>query len=343
MVRESHRGGFSLIELLVVVAIVTLLAAMILPGLARAREYAYFTSCKNSLRQCGIGVLIYASDNRGRFPEVGKRCTGANDSSGGWRRIGSWPVIEYDSHKGKRFLELVYDDWFEMTGWGPKGMSWENAIDGWYTGRPRQPGKYLPVDVMWDPIVIVRDWCYNWHDVHYDAYAGNDRGRDMASRGVGRAFGYVFFMATAGCAANNPDHISVKWGGNASNIGAQAPFRWATDSRPVTTVHKPSVWLSACITPGNDEMCGGWKRDWYTHFGARRAQAGVFKFNVVHLDGHVDDSMWKSEITASNGAFPYSIPTGEWPYPYGYSHYGWGDGYSCYREPDFDGAFDDNL
>ena len=45
-VSPRHRRGFTLVELLVVIAIIAVLAAIIVPGLSRAREYAYFTVCK---------------------------------------------------------------------------------------------------------------------------------------------------------------------------------------------------------------------------------------------------------------------------------------------------------
>lgn len=64
-----RRGGFSLIELLVVVAIIAILAAILFPVFAQAREKARQTSCLSNLKQLGAGLAMYVIDAEG-YPQM---------------------------------------------------------------------------------------------------------------------------------------------------------------------------------------------------------------------------------------------------------------------------------
>ena len=54
---------FTLLELLITIAIIAILAALILPSLAKARAKGESASCTGNLRQVGMAVMQYAGDN----------------------------------------------------------------------------------------------------------------------------------------------------------------------------------------------------------------------------------------------------------------------------------------
>ena len=57
-----RRAPFTLIELLVVVSIIAILAAMLLPAMAKARNITKQAVCLSNLRQCGMAMDLYAGD-----------------------------------------------------------------------------------------------------------------------------------------------------------------------------------------------------------------------------------------------------------------------------------------
>ncbi|HOW69041.1 MAG TPA: prepilin-type N-terminal cleavage/methylation domain-containing protein [Phycisphaerae bacterium] len=63
-----RRAGFTLIEVLVVVAIIALLITILIPSLTKAREMAKRSSCLAALHQIGLGLVGYASDHKARLP-----------------------------------------------------------------------------------------------------------------------------------------------------------------------------------------------------------------------------------------------------------------------------------
>ncbi len=341
-----RRAGFSLVELLVVIAIVALLASLILPGLSRAREYAYFTSCKNSLRQIAIGTLLYAGNNRGRLP-LGDKGIGCPSDGEMGRRLGAaynW-LEAWGPRSMNSVIKLMYDD--------HSGQRWDETNHGSWIGRPRLPGKYLPIEILWDPIQKVRTWEYGPSFIKETS--NSEQSRDKASRygeasdgsGHGSFLGYATFVSTIGC--TNPPYIAIGkhrligFGGSGGSWTVEEPFRWNTRNTQPHTSHKPSVWIAACQTPLM--ITGGsWAaRRNTSHFGVSQVMPGSFRFNAVHLDGHVHDGIWSDLF--------YSVPTFWGIYVSSFGHggprpYGWrwkpskDDGVEL--TPGFSGAFDEN-
>jgi prepilin-type processing-associated H-X9-DG protein/prepilin-type N-terminal cleavage/methylation domain-containing protein len=66
--RPRTRSAFTLIEMLVVIAIIAVLIAMLLPAIAAARDSAKSTQCQNNLRQLGLAAIQYR-DQTGAFPQ----------------------------------------------------------------------------------------------------------------------------------------------------------------------------------------------------------------------------------------------------------------------------------
>jgi prepilin-type N-terminal cleavage/methylation domain-containing protein/prepilin-type processing-associated H-X9-DG protein len=66
----SGRNAFTLIEILVVVAIISILAAILFPVFARARENARRSSCMSNLKQMGIAMMMYVQDYDETYPQT---------------------------------------------------------------------------------------------------------------------------------------------------------------------------------------------------------------------------------------------------------------------------------
>ncbi len=226
------------------------------------------------------------------------------------------------------------------------GREWDGSVDLSYVGRPRQPGRYLPVEVLWDPITKIRDWGPYGRDANR-GYAGTEEGRDYLTR---RRYwwGYGHFLHEIGC--DRKEHVLTNTGHSITNT--TEPYRPATRHRHIRAGALPSAWVAGC-QPGLTRF-GGHPRRMTSHFGVRKPLPGLWRFNMLHVDGHVDDGHWNElRSEPKYGANEYGIgwlvnwkpDASGWcdPRPYGWKWMTNPAGDRDGIEPWLDSAFDFNL
>lgn len=67
-VRPRPRSGFTLIEMLIVIAIIAILASLLFPSLQKALESGRIVSCNNNLKQLGLAIHAYGGDFHASLP-----------------------------------------------------------------------------------------------------------------------------------------------------------------------------------------------------------------------------------------------------------------------------------
>ena len=75
---KIEKPGFTLIELLVVIAIIALLLAILMPALSRVREAAKRAVCSSQVKQIGVAMVAYTSDNDNHMPVYNSNTTKTN-------------------------------------------------------------------------------------------------------------------------------------------------------------------------------------------------------------------------------------------------------------------------
>lgn len=68
-VGRSGRRAFTLVDILVTIAVIAVLIGLLLPSVSMVRESARRVVCSSDLRQLGLGINMYAEDNRSILPE----------------------------------------------------------------------------------------------------------------------------------------------------------------------------------------------------------------------------------------------------------------------------------
>ncbi|MHC4885548.1 MAG: type II secretion system protein [Planctomycetota bacterium] len=111
---SAGSGGFTLVELLVVIGIISVLASLLLPALKNAQYAALDIKCRNNLKQYGQVILMYTMDNNGSyFTAITTGNAKPNNLPGPCRT--SEKLINGDTWDRRPLIApYISDDWFVL-------------------------------------------------------------------------------------------------------------------------------------------------------------------------------------------------------------------------------------
>lgn len=120
---DHNHTAFTLIEMLVVIAVIGILAALLLPTLSRARARAQRIKCVDNLHQLGVGLQVFLENNHG-YPVMAMGTNGGPAAAGEpWF---TWADILERDGLG---IARPQPDWFRKGIWRCPSARWSPRID----------------------------------------------------------------------------------------------------------------------------------------------------------------------------------------------------------------------
>jgi type II secretory pathway pseudopilin PulG len=150
---SPRRGGFTLVELLVIMAIIALLVAILIPSMSRARHLGRVSVCASRLNGIGKAAHAYATENEGVLPTfVEKEGTSAN------KRLSD--TVGFKAHNGSPSVATRSNTrgWYRTVGEGYVGVemyacpSHRNVVAGTTEGLKTHDRYDFPIDRDLEPI-----------------------------------------------------------------------------------------------------------------------------------------------------------------------------------------------
>jgi len=152
----KERGrAFTMIELMIVTAVIAILTALLLPALQKAKEKSKAADCANNLRQVGLAFAMHADDNDDYFPFT----------------VYWWRTLGADGYLGKGEMHGYHTTtWWAETRWPSfRCLAEKGTVFNTADPNCRQPN---PVTTAYDSDLDHCSYAINWAIDGYNYYVG---------------------------------------------------------------------------------------------------------------------------------------------------------------------------
>lgn len=216
---SRHPAAFTLIELLTVIAIIGILAAILIPVVGAVRESARSAQCKSNLRQWHSAAIMYANDHDGRMPRAQQKTL--DNRSVGWVELlapyagykitsNAWWFGERSDHRLETIGNCPSDPILHPH--GPNYISYAMNSEAFgvdWTTAPAGESRQNSIENFGDHqnIIVFGDRARNWHMTrnNFDQYPEETfRHKDQANFVV---LGGAIYVASR----DNPEDDPPGW------------------------------------------------------------------------------------------------------------------------------------